>query len=74
MHTLGAHHHRRPGRIEQRQRTRPHSRLELRVRVCVHELWGGLDDVPIPGMHDGESLHGFGDFIEGEDVKSRWRG
>jgi hypothetical protein len=69
MRTLGAHHHRRPGRIEQRQRTRPHSCLELRVRVRVHERWGGANDVPVPAVHSGELLHGFDGLLKREDVK-----
>jgi hypothetical protein len=43
-------------------RTRPHSRLELRVRVRP-------DDVPIPCVHSGESLHGFDGLLKREDVK-----
>jgi hypothetical protein len=56
--------------MEQRQRTRPHIHLELRVRACVHERRGGPDNVPVLGMHSGESLQGFDGFFEGEGVKS----
>ena len=68
MRTLGAHR-RRSRWMKKRQSTRPHIRLELRVRARVRQRRGGPDDVPVPGVHSDEALHRFDGFFEGEDVK-----
>lgn len=68
MRTLGAHR-RRPRRMKHGRCTRPHIRLELRVRARIRQRLGGPDDVPVPGVHSEEALHRFDGFFEGEDVK-----
>ena len=55
--------------MKHRRCTRPHIRLELRVRARVRQRRGGPDDVPISCLQSDEALHRFDGLFEGEDVK-----